>query len=196
MNKKIRAFLAIELPQNVKGSLESLRQEIHSPLFDVRWVSQKNMHLTLRFFGEIFEKEIQKISEATQMAVAKTAPFQLHLHGLGAFPSVKSPKVIWIGMTQSGPLINLENNLSIELKKLDYPPGDKPFHPHLTLGRAKSTRGKKDLVRLLEKNQNRSLEQMQVDQVTLIKSDLRPTGPVYTALHRFDLIQPQDKADT
>ncbi len=187
MSGKIRSFLAIELSQALKQALEEVRYRLDLPQFDVRWVQPKNMHLTLRFLGEIPEQDLQRASQAASVAAEKGSPFQIALCGLGAFPSLSSPRVVWMGIEQDKPLVLLERALSQELESAHFPLPDKPFRPHLTLGRVKSKRGKRELERLLKRNQNVSAGQMDVEHFSLIKSELRPSGPIYTNLNRFTL---------
>ena len=187
MAGKLRSFLAIELSDELRSELDDLRTRLALPQFDVRWVATKNIHLTLRFLGEIQEEEIPGISRAASNAAAGLEPFRIELLGVDAFPSTTSPRVIWAGIEHSGPMIRLERNLTRELRQAEYPPPDKPFRPHLTLGRVKSSRGKKELKKLLLRNQRVPIGSMEVEQFALIKSELRPSGPIYTILESFKL---------
>lgn len=187
MGGTIRSFLAIELSEELKEALEEVRYRLDLPQFHVRWVQPKNMHLTLRFLGEIQEQDVQRASQAASNAAAKGAPFRMAVLGLGAFPSLNSPRVVWVGIDESRPLLRLEKALSQELELAHFPLPDKTFRPHLTLGRVKSQRGKGELKRHLERNQQLSVGQMNVKHFSLIKSELKPSGPVYTQLNRFAL---------
>ena len=190
MGGKVRSFLAIELSEELKQALASLQKRLDLPQFDVRWVSAGNIHLTLRFLGEITEEAVEKASRAAAAATEKGSPFSILLRGVGAFPSLRSPRVVWGGIDSSEHLLQLEEALNRELSKAHFPPPDKPFRPHLTLGRVKSQRGKGDLRLHLKENQGITLGRMDVDHFALIKSDLRPSGPVYTSLEQFFLTEP------
>jgi len=182
---RIRCFLAIELSENLKRSLESLRSRVDLPQFDVRWVEPRNLHLTLRFLGEIPEEDIETVSEAAQKTAEATESFSLLIQGLGAFPTLGSPRVVWAGVEPAEPVVRLERKLSRELDRLNWPPPDKPFRPHLTIGRVKSSRGKGELRRLLERTQREKIGEIRVTDIGLIRSQLRPAGPLYTNLKRF-----------
>ena len=185
MDKTVRCFLAIDLNEDVYQALEDLSQKLRSPRIDVRWVRTKNIHLTLRFFGEISSQEITSASQAIEKAVETVSPFEIKIQGLGAFPSLRSPRIVWAGIDASHQLIDLEQRISSELKQKEWPPPDKPFKPHLTLGRVKSSRNKQDFVHLVIKHGQASIGRLDVDHVSLIRRDLRPSGAVYTPINRF-----------
>lgn len=181
----IRCFVAIELPEALKKALESLRRRLDLPQFDVRWVEPANLHLTLRFLGEIPEEELPAVEEASSRAAQVSSAFSLKIQGLGAFPKPEAPRVVWAGAEPHQPLIHLEKKLSRELSLFRFPPPDKPFRPHLTLGRVKSSRGLGELRRLLERNREERIGEMEVSEIRLIRSQLERSGPVYTVLKRF-----------
>lgn len=182
---RIRCFLAIALPEDLRNSLESLRYRLDLPQFDVRWVDPKNLHLTLRFLGEISEEDLETVSAAAQKTAEGTESFSLLIQGLGAFPSIGSPRIVWAGAEPPEPVVRLERKLSRELEGLNWPPPDKPFRPHLTIGRVKSSRGKGELRKLLERNQKEKIGEMRVTEILLVQSQLRPSGPLYQNLKRF-----------
>jgi len=192
--EKIRSFLAIELTENLRDSLEALIIKMDSPAFDVRWVRPENVHLTLRFLGEVTGEELLRVSSAAQRTAEQAEPFQMVLFGLGAFPTRGSPRVVWVGVQDPVPVVALERNLSDELERSGWPPPDKPFRAHLTVGRVKSPRGKDRLRRLLEENGEASVGQVRVEHMALIKSELRPAGPIYNTLNRFHFCQTPPKS--
>ena len=196
MTEKIRSFLAIELNENLYRSLEDLVRKLRSPRYDVRWVSPRNIHLTLRFFGEISSQDIDGVSLAAEKAALAVPPFEVNIIGLGAFPSLRSPRVIWAGIENPDSLVGLEKIISSELSLMAWPPPDKPFRPHITLGRVKSSRGKKELNQILEQYKGVNPGRLFVDHFSLIKSDLKPSGPAYTPLNRFCFARSHDKALT
>ena len=183
----IRSFFAVELSNELKQAVDALQRMLDSPRYNVRWVQPGNVHLTLRFLGEITEEELEAASGAAARAAAKGAPFRISLRGLGAFPSPGSPRIVWAGIEQCDPLRQLEGDLTRELREARFPPPDKPFSPHLTLGRVKRPPGKEDLRRQLQRHQELVLGQQEVQEFSLIRSDLRSAGPVYEALTRFTL---------
>ena len=190
MAVRIRSFVAIELSEPLKQNLDSLRKRLDSPRYDVRWVKALNIHLTLRFLGEITENEIAAATGAAARAAARVAPFQFSIRGLGAFPTAGSPRVVWVGVEDDGPLLQLADSLSKELSAARFPPADHPFTPHLTLGRVKSPKGRDELKRQLVANQDICLGRQEVADFALIRSELKPGGPVYRPLSRFLLGDP------
>jgi 2'-5' RNA ligase len=182
---KVRSFLAIELPDTVRNAFQELHSRIVLPQFDVRWVKPENIHLTFRFFGEVPVEDIRRLSEAVRKASQHTAPCLIRIRGLGAFPNMQNPRVVWTGIEDPAPLFQLERRISKELDRIGWPPPDKPFQPHLTLGRVRSSRGRRELQECLERNEHHPVGDCYVDHISLVKSDLYPSGPVYTILDRF-----------
>ncbi len=194
MSNRIRAFLAVELDEEVRRALEEIQKGLDSRTLDVRWVRPGNLHLTLRFLGEVPEDEIPGIREAAGKTAAETSPFRMTLQGLGAFPSGGRPRVVWIGVREPAPLLEMERRLSRELGLAGLPPPDKPFRPHLTLGRVKDRRGTGRLVDRMRANRDVAAGSVDVTSLALIRSDLRPRGPIYTVLDRFPFPLPPREA--
>ncbi len=179
----IRSFLAIELPKLILSKIEGVQGDLRSTHADVRWVSPEKIHLTLKFFGNIEESRIDVIFKSIEEPVRNTLPFSVRVKGAGAFPSLKNPRVIWMGLADGiEMLISLQKEIEARLEKIGFEPEDRPFQPHLTLGRMKSSRGKEDLVRKMENHTEEEFGAFQVERVALFKSDLRPSGPIYTLL--------------
>lgn len=182
----LRSFLAIELPEFILNRIGEVQKDLKSFRADVRWVSPEKIHLTLKFFGNIEESEIDPIVKSIEEPVQTTSPIFITVRGMGAFPSLKNPRVIWVGLhDEKKVLISFQDRIERELEKIGYPPEGRPFQPHLTLGRMKSSRGKDDLARGMERHKEEEFGQFQVEKVTLFKSDLKPTGPVYTPLREI-----------
>ena len=184
----IRSFLAVELPETILAKIGEIEGDLRKTSADVRWVSPEKIHLTLKFFGSIEESRIDPIMKAIEGPIRSVRPFQLSVQGMGVFPHFKSPKVIWMGLVDGeGVLASLQRQVEAALEKIGFQPEDRSFRPHLTLGRAKSNRGKEDLVQKMEGYRETFIGAFQVEKVTLFKSDLKPTGPVYTALREMRL---------
>ncbi len=184
----LRSFLAIELPATILKRIEEVQKDLKSSRADVRWVSPENIHLTLKFFGTIEESIIESIIKSIEELVQNTPPFFLKIQGMGAFPNLKNPRVIWMGFQEGKEIIvAIQKQLERELGKIGFPPEDRPFHTHLTLGRMRSNRGKDELVRGMERYREEEFGNFQVEKVVLFKSDLKPTGPIYTALREIRL---------
>jgi len=179
----IRSFLAIELPKPILGKIDEVKGDIRSTHADVRWVSPEKIHVTLKFFGNIEESRIDLIFKSIEEPIRDALPFSVRVRGAGAFPSSKNPRVIWMGLADGKEmLISLQKQIEDRSEKIGFEPEDRPFQPHLTLGRMKSSRGKEELVRRMEKYTEEEFGAFQVERVVLFKSDLRPSGPIYTLL--------------
>ena len=179
----IRSFLAVELPKPILGKIGEVQGELRSTHADVRWVSPEKIHLTLKFFGNIEESRIDLIFKSIEEPVQNTLPFSVRVRGAGAFPSLKNPRVIWMGLADGKEmLVSLQKEIEDRLEKIGFEPEDRPFQPHLTLGRMKSSRGREELVKRMEKYIGEEFGNFQVERVSLFKSDLRPSGPIYTLL--------------
>jgi len=179
----IRSFLAIELPKPILKKIEEVEADLKSVHADVRWVSPERIHLTLKFFGNIEESRIDSILKSIEEPVRNKPAFSVEVRGVGAFPSMKNPRVIWMGLVNGSQILtSLQKEIETELEKIGFQAEDRPFRPHLTVGRVKSSRGKDDLVGRMEKHKEGEFGDFQVDRLILFKSDLKPSGPIYTAL--------------
>jgi 2'-5' RNA ligase len=184
----IRSFLAIELPKPILKKIEEVQGDLRSTHADVRWVSPDKIHLTLKFFGNIEESRIDLILKAIEEPIRNTLPFSLRVRGIGAFPGLKNPRVIWMGLVDGKEVLtSFQKQMESQLEKIGFQPEGRPFHPHLTLGRMKSSRGKEDLGERMEKHKEEEFGDFPVERAVLFKSDLRPTGPIYTPLRELRL---------
>jgi 2'-5' RNA ligase len=186
-SNKIRSFIAIELPEEVKGGLARLRDKLERAEHTfVKWVDTGGIHLTLKFLGNIYFKQIAEITEVMKEASQEVSPFQLQISGLGAFPNLKQPRVVWVGVFgEVDRLLRLQQNIDSALVPLGFAREERPFTPHLTLARvrqgASSIQIKSfgDLVTSTNFEMSYSFE---VKSVNLMKSQLMPQGAIYTRL--------------
>ena len=182
----LRAFIAVELPleirQNVQRATSSLRRDT-GPL--IRWVALENMHLTLKFLGDIPSENVEVLTQLTDAQADSFNSFDIHLSGIGAFPGPKRPRVIYIGIQAPAELEEFQRQVESATRRLGYKPEERVFAPHLTIGRVRQHVGGDDqqkIRRLLEASTIDSLGTARVNSVHLYKSDLKPNGPVYTKL--------------
>ncbi len=184
----IRSFLAIELPRSVLKKIEEVQGDLKQSRADVRWVSPRNIHLTLKFFGYIDESKIESIVQSIEGPATAIPPFSLKIKGLGAFPHLKNPRVLWMGLTEGKDVLTiLQRQVEEELEKVGFEREERAFEPHLTLGRSNSSRGRDELIGMMEKYREEEFGEFGVEKLILFKSDLRPTGPIYTALKEIKL---------
>ncbi len=186
-NKNIRAFLAIDLPAVVLENIQAIQNSFKKNIQGViRWVRPEGIHLTLKFFGDISAQDIENISEVIAKRMTDVPPFSLEIIGLGAFPDVTRPRVIWMGITgQLGPLLSLQKDLEGEFSLLGFPKEDRPFRAHLTVGRVKVTKGIIGLAPAVEAGCNLTAGNFTGGEVTLFQSSLSPLGAIYTKLATF-----------
>ncbi|MBF8266681.1 MAG: 2'-5' ligase [Dehalococcoidia bacterium] len=192
MEERLRAFIAVELPPGVTETLRRLVQDLQSlALRDIRWVRPKGVHLTLRFLGNIPSDSVEPVSQALRRCAASSAPFDLFLGGLGAFPAWRDPRVIWVGLGGAlEGLLSLQEALERELESLGFERERRPFSPHLTLGRIREGASAPQRRRAGEALAGVSVEvrgELPVREVSLIRSTLTPSGAIYTRLYSAPL---------
>lgn len=187
----LRAFVALEIPpdlqQAVSDAVAPLQTAI-GPL--VRWVPKQNIHLTLKFLGDISPANVEMLSQMLRAEAELFPCFDLHLRGLGSFPNPKRPRVIYIGVEAPAALDSLQRGIEAAARRLGYESEERGFSAHLTVGRVKqhiSTSEQQIIRRALEETRIDALGTTRVDSVHLYKSDLKPAGSVYTRLYSAPL---------
>ena len=182
----LRAFIAIEIPGEIKkqiaGQTDELRRLVgHS----VRWVTPENIHLTLKFLGDISSANIGFLAQTLKTEVGQFLPFEICAESLGAFPNLRRPRVIWIGLNAPPELQRLQHHLEIATARLGYASDDKAFSPHLTIGRIRDQLAHGEVQALRDALENIKvgpLGKFPVKSVHLFQSELKPGGPIYTCL--------------
>ncbi len=180
---EIRAFIAIELPDEVKNDLSDLISRLKPGREKaVKWVNPNSIHLTLKFLGNIPEERIVDITHAIAKASSLTFPFNLELKGLGAFPNLKSPRVIWVGIGGEIPSVsNLQRQVDQSLVPLSHSPEKREFSPHLTLGRVRDKathKERSELGRAIESLRIPRSSSFVVDRINLVQSTLTKNGAI------------------
>jgi RNA 2',3'-cyclic 3'-phosphodiesterase len=184
----IRAFLAIDLPESYQTGLTAVQDYLRKSGADVRWVAVDNIHLTLKFFGDIEENRVETLIATASRITRITPAFTLGVQGVGAFPGPRSPRVIWLGLTgQTDILGRLVQELEMAFAPLGFPPEKRKFAPHLTLGRVRSSQGREALSRFLQSVPLPDFTEFQVGNLVLYRSTLRPQGALYTPLNQIAL---------
>lgn len=190
---KIRSFVAINLSNEIQTKLNALVKEIRerSPL-SVRWTQIENIHITLKFLGSVEEKQIPEIERVVQNASIGYHPFFIKVGGLGVFPHVERPRIVWVGCEFEEMGLLLQSSLEAGLKALGFDREKRNFHPHLTLGRVNQSLSRSDALQIgamIREKQNKKIGSMQVDKFLLFRSDLHPDGARYQILRTFPLNQ-------
>ena len=184
----MRCFIAISLPYELKAKISGIQEKLKAAGADVSWTRPEGMHLTLKFFGEIEDKRIPKIEKALDAVVDGIPTFTLSVSGMGTFPDMRRPRVIWIGLKEDGGnLLRLQKGVEEDLKKTGFPSEDRRFTPHITLGRIRSNKNTDKLLRLIEEEKVEELGSFDVSEDHLIKSELKPAGAEYTELYSIIL---------
>ena len=187
----LRFFIAIETPleiqKNIHRATSNFRREIEGL---VRWVPPENIHLTLKFLGDVSPSNVEFLIQMLRNEADNVDGFAIHLTRLGSFPNLKRPRAIYIGIHAPAGLEALHRGIESASRRLGYESEEHPFSPHLTLGRVKqniSAVEQQKIRRCIEATQVDVLGTARVDSVHLYKSELKPTGSVYTRLYSAPL---------
>lgn len=189
----IRSFIAIELSQDFLDGLIAVQDELRSEEWsdEVRWVRPEGIHLTLKFLGDVPKSRIDAIGDGVAQATAGIQPFTVTAEDLGVFPNWRRPRVLWVGVgDDTRQLHTLQEQVEQEMADLGFEPEGRAFHPHFTLGRVNRGAGNAYKRRLGEALQDYEVDrvgEMWVDEVSLMRSQLKPQGAVYTELGAYPL---------
>lgn len=188
----VRTFIAIGLPGPVRQALERWQQQLGVPRVRyVKWVRPEGIHLTLKFLGNVDEARLPELASALGLAVAGSGSFSLQTGAPGAFPSPRSPRVVWVGLEGDLPALQrLFRSVEEALAALGFPREGRPFAPHLTLGRLRETATRADREELAQALAGLPVENplsINVEEIHVMKSQLAPTGATYTSLYSIGM---------
>ena len=183
----LRAFLASELPPALQDSIYNATADLRQALRDglIRWVPAHNVHLTLKFLGDVSPSSLDLIKQMLTTEAAQFPAFDVQVEGLGCYPNVRRPRVLWVGLTAPAELASLQRAIEAGAARLGYESEERDFSPHLTIGRVRQNASSTDLHKIrtaLEECRVGLLGSARVDAVHLFKSELRPEGSIYTRL--------------
>jgi len=191
----LRAFIAIELPAHVCDAIQKqtarLRQTLGNDL--IRWIPTQNMHLTLKFLGDTATSHLEFLKQLLAREADAHPQFDFQLGGLGAFPTLKRPRLLWIGIHAPADLASLQRSIEAGTSRLGYELEERAFSPHLSIGRVRQNVSPPDLQKIrtaLDTIQLGNIGIARVDSVHLFKSDLQPGGSIYTKLFSAPLSKP------
>lgn len=191
----MRLFIAIELSEQIRGTLAQIESHLKYAGADVKWVEKDNIHLTLKFLGEVPEEKIEKIKSILDDIGKTIKSFELSLKvseegsdpfRIGAFPSINNPRVIWVGLDKGAKeSIELAGKIDEELSKIGFQKETRPFAAHLTIGRVRSSKNREALKQkvLFSNSQLPTPNAQLISAITLYHSKLTPKGPIYTKLY-------------
>jgi len=186
----IRAFIAIDVPDDIRAAIEEAQARLKRAYVSVRisWTKIDNLHITLQFLGYIGETLVDQIKSGLQTAAGENRPFDLSVHGAGVFPNEARPRVIWIGCDDAdGRLEALARSIQAAMQPLGFEPEHREFSAHLTLGRIKVPRADVALTRAIESLKNTTFGTLRVEAIHLFESQLRPEGSIYSKLSTHTL---------
>ena len=183
----MRTFIALELSDEIRKKLGALIQDLRTAVQFTparpKWVRPESIHLTLKFLGQIEETMVEPIGEVMKKAALETPPFNIKVRNLGVFPHERKPRVLWTGLSSGGEQTErLQQKLESGLIPLGFEAEKRPFHPHLTLARIKALRGTGPMMKVLANHKRRFVGENYIDKLALYKSELHPSGAVYTPL--------------
>jgi 2'-5' RNA ligase len=188
MEKEVRTFIAIELSDTAKERLSEIQKQLQQLELDVKWIEPENIHLTLRFLGDLTQKQLKSITEAMPQWVTGVPPFSIAITGLGAFPSPQKPKVIWAGVNDnSGEMSRLAEQIEQGINQCGISKADREFSPHITIGRVKELKNISCLTETVPGYAISPALEQTISKVTLFKSTLSAQGSIYKVLTQVDL---------
>lgn len=183
----IRAFIAVNLSREILERIDQLSQDLRDSMkgVPIRWVPVENIHLTLKFLGNVSTANLEILKDILGKVVSSHHECDISVGGIGAFPKPHNPRVIWIGMEVPQELVALQHNIEIETARLGYSREHRPFSPHLTFGRVSRNASAQDVHAIAEVLENFKvgfLGATRLKNVYLYRSDLKPDGAVYTPI--------------
>lgn len=181
-----RTFVCLELPEAVRTQAAALQTRLGALAGQIRWVNAVNLHLTLRFLGELSRPQLEAVCSAVRKAAEYVEPFTVRYSGTGCFPSLRRPRIFWIGVAEPTELARLFQAVEQELASAGFPRESRPFSPHLTLGRARVDRPDAGLGEAFAKA-GFTASSCLAKEVIVMKSVLGKAGPAYTPIARLPL---------
>ena len=185
-SQDIRAFLAVDVDKELIDSIVEIQEKIKVAGAPLKFVEPKNLHFTIKFFGDVSEEKLGEINNVIVEKLDKFSPFEMFIRGIGVFPSLRYIRVLWLGSENYEPFSNIQRELDLEFIKIGFEK-ERSYIPHLTIGRLKGAENKEVLVKKIDELSDVGIGKTLIDRLTLKKSELTPSGPIYTDLEVFKL---------
>jgi 2'-5' RNA ligase len=186
----LRTFIAIEIPEPIKVKMAEIQAALRKSGADVGWTRPEGIHLTLKFLGPVEAGVVGEISDALEAAVSGTKSFSLDVTGIGVFPTPRAPRVIWIGLGgELDAAKSLYEKVEAVCEDFGFAREKRAFTPHLTLGRVRSHKGVGALMKEAEKYEKAELGSFTASSVSVMKSELKPSGAVYTEMRQVKFVE-------
>jgi RNA 2',3'-cyclic 3'-phosphodiesterase len=184
----MRTFVSIEIPDDIKNKIEKLVNKLKLMLTPIKWVDKKNLHVTLKFIGWVNDEKVPPLIDCIKGCAGDFGSFDLSFSGLGVFPSAKRPRVIWIGTSAGADKVKkLGDCIEAEVAKEGVCEEEREFSPHLTIGGIKEKIDVGALNDFIEKNKDIEFGSFRVDHVSMMKSTLRRSGPIYEEIEKIKI---------
>ncbi len=183
-----RLFIAFDSPPEVKSRAGEVQEELRGAHADVSWENQGKLHCTIKFLGDTPSELVPAIGDMLTQIAQTHPPFAVRYSGTGCFPDKRNPRVLWLGIENAdGRLNSLFHSIDQAMANLGFKPENRQFHPHLTLGRVRSGRNQSNLLKILE-NVTFESTLTDINEIFLVKSELKPTGSEYTKIKFVPLV--------
>jgi 2'-5' RNA ligase len=184
----VRAFISIEIPDDIKNSIEKAIGELKLILPHIKWVDKKNLHITLKFLGWVEDRKIDNLIDSVTDLAKGFGTIKVGFSGFGVFPDTRHPRVIWVGITEGGDKVKeLAEKIEEGLSKEGYREEERGFSPHLTIGRIKEKIDAEALTGFIKENEKASFGGFVAKNVSMMKSTLMRSGPVYEEVKQIKL---------
>lgn len=189
MGEATRTFVAVEIDQHTAARAAAVIDRLRAAGADVTWVAPRNLHLTLKFLGDVRNELLPAVIESLRGAARRVPPFTLEIHGVGAFPQLDRPRTIWLGARQGGEQMRLlAEAIERSLEPLGFAPEARGYTAHLTIGRVRRpTAALRSLSELMRRQSDQAVGEIAVEQIVAMASTLTPRGPIYEPLARVPL---------
>ncbi len=184
MSEFLRTFIAVPLSDDCRRAIATIQRTFRQLPCDVRWEEEDKFHITLKFLGDTSQEQIQILKKELEIRSKQFFEFEISFNNLGTFPNQRAPRIVWIGISEPETLAPIQEAVESVCQYLGFPKENRPFHPHVTLGRIKSNR---NLHCLTEEIKSITFEAIQskCNSIALMKSDLKPGGSVYSLIQKF-----------